>query len=220
MDRRLRVLGLGLLLAAIAAPLGVAVALIWFPGVLPVGLRTPIRSVVRGLAPRGRPTLVLAGIGVVVLLVEGLRVLYRRFGDDTTARPGRVRVDDRLSARQVSVTGAEHNRELAAAAASMDLFDERPGEDAETLEELEALAVRVLGRSEGWSPETARRRLATGAWTDDPRAAMVFAEITPPLRVRVLDRLRRQHRYERAVEAALSALESRTERARQGDRNE
>jgi hypothetical protein len=146
----------------------------------------------------------------LVLLAEASRVLYRRSVDDAS-RPTRIRVGDRLGARRVDVTGTEHNRELADAVASMDLFDERPPDDPERLEEL---AVRVLGRSEGWSPEEARRRLATGAWTDDPRAAMVFAEITPPLRVRVIDRLRRQHRYERAVEAALSALETHVERAR------
>jgi hypothetical protein len=42
---------------------------------------------------------------------------------------------------------------------------------------------------------------------------MVFADITPPLRIRILDRFRRQHRYERAVEAALSALENHAETA-------
>jgi hypothetical protein len=210
MNRRWRAVGVGLISITIAAPLVVAVALTSFPGLLPAGVQASFRSLATALDAQGRPTLLLAGIGGVVLLLEAVRVLYRDSDGGGTARPARVPVDDRLGARSVEVTGTEYNEELADAIESMDLFDERPARDPETLE---AIAVRVLGRSEGWSPREARTRLATGTWTDDPRAAMVFADITPPLRIRILDRFRRQHRYERAVEAALSALENHAETA-------
>ncbi|MDS0280823.1 DUF58 domain-containing protein [Haloarcula onubensis] len=63
----------------------------------------------------------------------------------------------------------------------------RLDEDEETARErlrgvLETLAVDVLGRREGMTPETARERLADGAWTDDPKAAAFFADgYRPPV---------------------------------------
>ena len=47
---------------------------------------------------------------------------------------------------------------------------------------LEELAVDVLGRTDGWDPETAAERLEDGTWTDDPEAAAFFAEgYRPPV---------------------------------------
>lgn len=60
-------------------------------------------------------------------------------------------------------------------------------EDGETGRErlraaLQDLAVDVLGRTEGWAPETAAERLADGTWTDDAEAAAFFAAgFRPPV---------------------------------------
>lgn len=205
---RWRRLALGLLALVVAGLLGAAVAIVWLPELFPPAWRSGLQTLGENFT--SDPTFVLAAIGLAVLLLEGGRAIYTRLAGGTDTNPRRVRVQQRLQARRVAVTGNEQNRALETAIASMDLFDERPDRGME-LDGLEALAVRVLGRAEGYTPEEARRLLATGEWTDDPRAAMVFTDITPPLRIRLIDRFRRQHRYERAVEAALTALEARLE---------
>jgi hypothetical protein len=53
---------------------------------------------------------------------------------------------------------------------------------------LESVAVEVLTRYDGDTPERARRRLAEGTWTDDPAAAAFFGGGTAD--VTVLDRVR------------------------------
>jgi len=52
--------------------------------------------------------------------------------------------------------------------------------------EVRALATETLERVEGCSPASARRRLNTGEWTDDPVAAAFFTDPAPTL----TDRLR------------------------------
>lgn len=47
---------------------------------------------------------------------------------------------------------------------------------------LHDLAVRVLGRTEGWPPEAATERLSAGDWTDDAEAAAFFTDgLAPPV---------------------------------------
>lgn len=62
-------------------------------------------------------------------------------------------------------------------------LDEEVETDRERLRAvLESLAVDVLGRTDGETPETARERLEDGNWTDDPEAAAFFADgYRPPV---------------------------------------
>lgn len=212
---RWRRLGLGLLLVVVTALLAVSVAIIWRPELLPGAWRMGLQSTAEEFMTD--PTVILLLIGLMILLSELARSRYSQLTASSETGSTKVPVQERLQAREVRVTGSEQNQRLESTIGSMDVFDERPKQDMLGLEEV---AIRILGRTEGYSPDEARTVLETGEWTDDPRAAMVFADITPPLRVRLVDRFRSQHRYERAVEAALTALESRLETARGGGRQD
>lgn len=79
-------------------------------------------------------------------------------------------------------------------------------------ERLREAAVGTVARTERFPREEARRKVASGAWTDDPvAAAFLVAEAEPSLPARLLDvvpgRSRFEHRTRRAVTAILSVDE-------------
>ena len=77
---------------------------------------------------------------------------------------------------------------------------------------LRTVAVEVLTRYDGDTPERARRRLAEGTWTDDPRAAAFFGSEVDPS-ASVLDRVRfvatSDSQFRRQAVHAVAALDRR-----------
>jgi hypothetical protein len=77
-------------------------------------------------------------------------------------------------------------------------------EHVDTAGTLRSLAVDALGAT-GTDADAARDALATGTWTDDPRAAAYFSGDPVPLRLRARDWLAGE-RERRQVEAVLAEL--------------
>lgn len=146
-----RVVAVGLLagiggLLLIAVP-GLAGAAV--PAVAAVALTVGVGLVAAGLAVRA----LLSGEEPLDLPTPEQRPAYRSPGTAFTALLADVGLTGR---RKLDADGRTGRERLRAA--------------------LEALAVDVLGRTDGWDPETATERLEDGTWTDDPEAAAFFAE--------------------------------------------
>lgn len=143
--------------------------------------------VVPGLGSPAFPAL-LATLLVVVVVAAGLLVALSYVANPATGavdlpvperrphyrRPGAT-LRDRLSA--VGLTGRRRAASDTGASGGNGAT-ESPRERLRA--DLRELAVAVLTRTTGCSPEAAAARLSTGDWTDDDEAAACFAADSPP----------------------------------------
>lgn len=174
-----RLLWRGMVTGTLLAVLGGAAALVFAPGLLePVETALlPAYSVVEGFESDRLLLLGVGLIGAMVTLVVGIRTLS---GGDPP--PELVAADERppeaTSVDPTTVSGYATDRAIG----RVDSLD-----DARALrDDLRETAVDAL-RVAGDDPETARRRLEQGEWTDDDLAAGFLGETVP---VPLLARLR------------------------------
>ncbi|MWG36931.1 DUF7269 family protein [Halomarina oriensis] len=134
-----------------------------------------------GLVDVGLPALFVPLVGVVAVLIAAGAVRDSLSADDRPVLPEPER------RHAASVPGDEFDTLLDSAslhgriggASDRDAIRDR----------LEQVAVDVLTRYDGDTPERARQRLAAGTWTDDPLAAAFFGEGVDPS-TSVIDRVR------------------------------
>lgn len=109
------------------------------------------------------------------------------------------------------VPGDEVDRRLASG-----LTD--PADREAVTERVESVAVRVLARRDGRSADATRERLATGAWTDDDRAARFLAEErrAPDAGERLTSLLTGESALERDAAHAVAALVDRVDGPEEG----
>ncbi|WP_170094894.1 hypothetical protein ACAH01_06325 [Halomicrobium sp. HM KBTZ05] len=191
-----------------------------------LGTLALVCALVVGVLPARYVPQVAVGVGetvrVAVLLgggVVGLLGLYALSADDgATPRETTWEVDDENPVEQpaqdrpTGQTGTQPGRELDAELERIDgVVDEMNPRDAyrayKIRQNLRELAVRVLTAERGWSASTARSRIESGRWTDDPRAAAFLSEgsVVPSVTLRLLD-WARGDAFQRQVEATVVEL--------------
>ncbi|UPM41713.1 DUF7269 family protein [Halocatena salina] len=175
------------------------------------GLVAVVEPTVLSMIPSGSSVLVSV-IGVVSL-VEAARAGYSRYSRAVDApslpEPERRLVSSRPKSNvdlRPSVGGRRYRH---AVAVEQDRIRDR----------LRETAVAVLVRCDGDTPERARERLRTGAWTDDPSAAAFFTheKHRPPLSERVGMVVTGTNVFERQAHSAVTALSERITADRRRD---
>lgn len=102
-----------------------------------------------------------------------------------------------------SVPGERFDRRLAAIPAHSERgADER----AAVRDRLRPLVVAHLVRERGLGPETARERIDSGEWTDDPEAAALFTDASPSMGAQLRALLGGPAAFERRVDRVVAVL--------------
>lgn len=149
-----------------------------------VGLLAALGGLVLLVAPAvgERAVPALGAVAVIILIgVVGLGLAVRQVFAIDTARFVLPTPETRPGYRQ---PGSEVTDLLASVSLvgrrKLDAAEDTPRERLRA--RLHALAVDVLGDTDGWPPATAAERLADGTWTDDGQAGAFFAEeLDPPI---------------------------------------
>ena len=157
-----------------------------------------------GLVAVPLPSFLVPAVGVVAVLVALLAVRRSLAPSDAPVLPTPER-------RHAATVPGDEFDELLAAASRHGRIGGASDRDA-IRDRLERVAVEVLTRYDGDTPERARRRLAEGSWTDDPRAAAFFgSEVDPG--TSVVDRVRfvatSDSAFRRQAAHAIAALDRR-----------
>lgn len=110
------------------------------------------------------------------------------------------------------VVGAAYDRTVALATTYGDRtrFD-REAARAELVRSIRPIAANAYERNVGCHPETARRAVKRGTWTDEPKASAFLADEDGPalpIRVWLVDLLRTGAPYERSLDATLDEIVS------------
>jgi len=144
-------------------------------------------TVVVGLAAAGGfvdvrlPPLLVPGVGLVAVVIALSAAREAMGTDDRPVVPEPER-------RHVATVPGDEFEELLASASLRGRIGGATDRDA-IRDRLERVAVAVLTRYDGDTPEQARRRLAAGTWTDDQLAAAFFGDGVDP-GTSVVDRVR------------------------------
>lgn len=176
-----------------------------------------IGAVVLGVAAFVEPSLLgslsLPGlfVGIIgfVALVQGIYFAYGRLdgdGEPDLPEPERRRV--------ATVPGDDFDEQLGRATSGRVAYNTR--EQTAIRDDLERVAVAVLVRADGVSPETARERLKAGTWTDDAMAAALFSpdvmfelSLTARLRASVASNVAFRRQARTAIDELSDRLEAR-----------
>lgn len=161
-----------------------------------------------GAALEGTPADTVAKLGLALVfgtlsLVSGLS--RAEAGERSLPTPETVGAER-------ATTGAEIDRQLAIVAEDGDRGQHAR---ARIRREVRSVAVDTLVDVEDVSEETAERRLETGDWTADPRAAAFLGgdgAPRPSLSIRLRDWLSADPTFTRRARAAVADLERRRER--------
>ncbi|MFB6298211.1 MAG: hypothetical protein ABEH56_06795 [Salinirussus sp.] len=200
------VLGNGLAVVGLAS-LTVAVVVLLRPDVLPVDDPT-VAELIGILGSEG--LVALGGAGVIASVALSL---YRRVsGDGGDGSGSRSRVDSPVpyppETPRVALSerpGSAFDNRLEAVGTGRGSRRER-----QLRATLERTAVDCLVAAEGCDEATARERVETGTWTDDPRAAAFLggSGSRPPWWVELWDWLRPMPRVERRVRHTVAAVDT------------
>lgn len=148
----------------------------------------------------------------ILTIAGGTAAVLALVGVSTRRRTFRQRTDLPDPGTRPETPGAALEADLDTIA--RDPHVETADERETVYERLVDVAIQQLQYRRGLSPEAARRRLSTGAWTDDPEAAAFF-QTGPADEASFVERLResfsddaRFARRARRVAAALDEMEA------------
>lgn len=134
-----------------------------------------------GLVDVGLPALLVPLVGLVAVFIAVSAVRQSLADEDRPVLPEPER-------RHVASVPGDEFDALLDSASLRGRIGGATDRDA-VRDRLERIAVEVLTRYDGDTPERARQRLGAGTWTDDPMAAAFFGEEIDPS-TSVVDRVR------------------------------